>query len=63
VHKDRLDVRNWQLEGIRLLALVLLATLVVRLYLFVFTPVIASDATLYIHQAQLMAQGGFVGHR
>jgi len=59
VHKDRLDVRNWQLEWIRPLALVLLATLVVRLYLFVFTPVIASDATLYIHQAQLMAQGAW----
>jgi len=59
VHSDRLDVRNWQLEGIRPLALVLLATLVVRLYLFVFTPVIASDATLYIHQAQLMAQGAW----
>ena len=33
--------------------------LVVRLYLFVYTPVIASDATLYISQAQLMAQGAW----
>ena len=39
--------------------LVLLATLVVRVYLFVYTPVIASDATLYISQAQLMAQGAW----
>ena len=48
-----------KIEGIRPLMLVLLATLVVRVYLFVYTPVIASDATLYISQAQLMAQGAW----
>ncbi len=49
--------KGWQIEAVRALGLVLLATLVVRVYLFVYTPVIASDATLYISQAQLMAQG------
>ncbi len=51
--------KRWQIEAVRALGLVLLATLVVRVYLFVYTPVIASDATLYISQAQLMDQGAW----
>ncbi|MCZ6907333.1 MAG: glycosyltransferase family 39 protein [Deltaproteobacteria bacterium] len=52
--------KGWQIEAVRALGLVLLATLVVRLYLFVYTPVITQDATLYITQAQLMAQGAWL---
>lgn len=51
--------KDWQIEAVRALGLVLLATLVVRLYLFVYTPVIAQDATFYITQAQFMAQGAW----
>ncbi len=57
--KSKEHCKGSHLEKMGLLVLVLLATLVVRLYLFVHTPVIASDATLYIHQAQLMAQGAW----
>ncbi len=51
--------KGWQIEAVRALGLVLLAALVVRLYLFLYTPVIAGDAVVYITQAQLMAQGAW----